>query len=927
MADLQFLVNDWPVISRRLEEALSLDAGEREPWLESLVEPDSIKTKLRRLLEDAAGIETGDFLCALPKLDFEGDTPHDFADGAVAGATIGPYQLVSLLGQGGMGTVWLARRADGLLDRRVAVKLPHVSWGVSSFAARMARERNILGSLAHPNIARLYDAGIADDGRPFLALEYVDGQPIDAYAAAAGLTVRARVELVVQVARAVAHAHAHLIVHRDLKPSNILVDTHGQAHLLDFGIAKLVDPEFGESADEGAQLTRAMGRVLTPDYASPEQIRGDRIGTGSDIYSLGVVMFELLVGARPYRLQPALGPAALAEAIARLDPPRASDVARESALRSQLAGDLDSILTKALAKAPSERYATIDALADDLERHLRGEPVRARTASRWYLAERWVRRHKAESAVALALLVAVLGGAYAQVLVLTALGAGAVLALWQRNRALLQAKRALAAQARAEQVKNFIASIFTQAAPRVGQGGAVTAVDLLHAAARRVESDLSGQPEVATELGALIGTGFNELGDFRAALEWLPKVVERCTRSLGAAHPLTLASRCQLAYTANSMGALSVSEPLFPALLRDVRSVQPLPTELLVMALRSQAFVYTKRGRESEAMAALNEAVGLATAHFAPASQVVLELRGVLSNTLVHFGRPAEALRAIEPAVADSRSALGALRPHPVLIHIERFHADALARCNRPREAATILRQVLVDQRALDVEDTTRVRIVMSILSNALLLGGQLEEAQALVMQSEAMHERLTGGVNDEGIAQASRHTLVCALRGDGEEALRQLARLDALAGASGEAEALAVDRYPLRVLVLATAGQHAAALAHAEAMQDHLVALPTTGRVRVQRACALALRSAGSLARACDVSDQAVASADDGACVSLEHGLALAESACCRLATGDSERAVNRWRTALATWQRGQVDSAEVLPLFPELLPLLVAA
>jgi len=189
------------------------------------------------------------------------------------------------------------------------------------------------------------------------------------------------------------------------------------------------------------------------------------------------------------------------------------------------------------------------------------------------------------------------------------------------------------------------------------------------------------------------------------------------------------------------------------------------------------------------------------------------------------------------------------------------------------------------------------------------------------------MHQRLTGGVNDEGIAQASRHTLVCALRGDGEEALRQLSRLDALAGASGEAEALAVDRYPLRVLVLATAGQHAAALAHAEAMQDHLVALPTTGRVRVQRACALALRSAGSLARACDVSDQAVASADDGACVSLEHGLALAESACCRLATGDSERAVNRWRTALATWQRGQVDSAEVLPLFPELLPLLVAA
>ena len=927
MADLQFLVNEWPAINRRLDEALSLDADDRAPWLDSLLEPDSIKAKLRRLLDDAAGIETGDFLAALPKLDLDEETAHGCVDGAVAGTAVGPYRLVSLLGRGGMGSVWLARRADGLLDRRVALKLPHVSWGVASFAERMARERNILGSLTHPNIARLYDAGIADDGRPFLALEYVDGQPIDAYAAAAGLTVRARVELVVQVARAVAHAHAHLVVHRDLKPSNILVDASGQAHLLDFGIAKLVDPEFDESADEASQLTRTMGRVLTPDYASPEQVRGDRIGTASDIYSLAIVLFELLVGARPYRLQPGLGPAALAEAIARTQPPRASDMARERALRSQLAGDLDSILTKALSKAPSERYATIDGLADDLERHLRGEPVQARTASRWYLAERWVRRHKAESAVALALLVAVLGGAYAQVLVLVALGAGAVLALWQRNSALLQARRAVAAQGRAEQVKNFIASIFTQAAPRVGQGGAVMAVDLLHAAARRVETDLSGQPEVATELGVLIGTGFNELGDFRAALDWLPKVVERCTRTLGPTHPLTLKTRCQLVYTANSMGTLSISEPMFPALLRDLRSAQPLPVESLVLALRSQAFVHTKRAREAAALTALNEAVELATAHFAPASQVVLEVRGALSNTLVHFGRPEEALLAIAPALTDARTALGALRPHPVLIHIERFHADALARSNRPREGANILRQVLCDQRALDVEDTTRVRIVMSLLSNALLLGGRLEEAQSLVAQSEAMHERLTGGVNDEGIAQASRHTLICALRGDGEGALGQLARLDALAVASGEAEAPAIDRYPLRVLVLATAGQHAAALAHADAMRSHQASLPTIARVRLHRACALALRGGGWPAGACDAADQAVAIAAEGGCASLEHGLALAESACCQLAAGSAERAAHLWRAALSTWQTGQVDSTEVVQRYEELVPLQAAS
>jgi serine/threonine protein kinase len=917
--------HDWQEIFALLDTALELDAIQQLAWLEALpAEQARLSPLLQALLQSRAQLGTGDFMRA----------PATFALPAqpapaepAAQSLVGPYRLLRAIGQGGMASVWLAERADGLLERQVALKLPHVSWGIASFADRMARERNILGSLTHPNIARLYDAGIAADGRPFLALEYVDGQPIDNYAAAAGLTVRARVELIVQVARAVAHAHARLVVHRDLKPSNILVDAQGQAHLLDFGIAKLVDPQFGDEADESSQFTRASGRALTPDYASPEQIRGDAIGTASDIYSLGAVLFELLVGARAYRLAPSLGPVALAEAIARIETPRASVAAREATLRGQLAGDLDAILAKALAKAASERYATVDALADDLERHLRGEPVLARPASRWYLGERWVRRHKAESAIALALLLAVLGGAYAQVLVLLALGVGAVAALWQRNRALHQAELARVALVRAEQVKTFIASIFTQAVPRVGQGGAVLAVDLLHAAARRVEADLAGQREVAAELGALIGTSFNDLGDYRASLDWLPKVVERCTRTLGATHRFTLQSRYRLVEAANSIGELTVSEPLLPALIRDLRSADPLPTELLVRALQSQAFVHTKRGREAAAMAALDEAVQVATEHLGPASETALGARGSLSNTFTHFGHTSQALQAIAPALAPARAAFGALRPHTTLLVIERFHADALARHNRPREAASMLRQVLVDQRALDAEETTRVRVAMTLLANALMLGGHLDEAGSLVAQSEALHERLTGGVNDEGIAQASRHSLLCALRGDGEGALRQLARVDALAAASGEAEAPAIDRFPLRVLVLATAGQHAEALAHADAMQPQLASLPAISRVRLQRARALALRLAGSLQSARDAAEQAVASAAEGGCAGLEHGLALAEAACCQLAAGAPERAEQRWRAALSAWAEGQVDGPEVLqPVQAELARLQAA-
>ena len=791
---------DWREIFALLDTALELDSIQHRAWLEALPpEQARLSPMLKDLLLAHADVGTGDFMRAPATFSLATEpTPP----GLAAQSLVGPYRLLRELGEGGMASVWLADRPDGLLERQVALKLPHVSWGIASFADRMARERKILASLTHPNIARLYDAGIAADGRPFLALEYVDGQPIDAYAAAAGLSVRARVELSVQVARAVAYAHAHLVVHRDLKPSNILIDATGQAHLLDFGIAKLVHPELGDIAEEGSQLTLATGRALTPDYASPEQIRGDAIGTASDIYSLGVVLFELLAGARPYRLKSGLGAAALAEAIARVEAPRASVAATDATRKRQLAGDLDAILAKALGKDPGERYATMDALADDLERHLRGEPVQARPASRWYFVERWVRRHKAESAIALALLAAVLGGAYAQVLVLLALGVGAVIALWQRNRALRQAELARAALARTEQVKNFIASIFTQAVPRVGHGGAVTAVDLLHAAARRVETDLLGQSEIAAELGALIGTSFNDLGDYRAGLDWLPKVVERSMRTLGATHPFTLQSRRQLVEAANSFGDSSVSESLLPALVRDLRLLQPLHTEFLVYALRGQAFVHTKRGREAAAMAALNEAVEVATERLGPASEAALGPRAALSNTFTHFGRAREALKAIEPALAPARSAYGALRPHPMLLNIERFHADALARQDRPREAASLLRQVLAEQRSLDAEETTRVRIAMTLLANALQLGGHLDEAQSLVTQSEALHERLTGGVNDEGIALASRHSLICALRGDGQGALRHLERVDTWAAAGGEAEAQAIDRFPVRVLV-----------------------------------------------------------------------------------------------------------------------------
>ncbi len=388
-----------------LDTALDLPAGERARWLETLPgEYDSLKPRLRALLERAAEVETSDFLGTLPKIDL-GATVRS---SETAGDLVGPYRLVRELGTGGMGTVWLAEGHDGALRRRVALKLIRAHTSRDVLAERMARERDILAALEHPHIARLYDAGVSDKGIPYLALEYVEGEPIIDYCRK--LDTRARVRLFLQVAEAVAYAHAKLVVHRDLKPANILVTADGQVHLLDFGIAKLLD----EGRALETHLTRAGGRAFTPEYASPEQLLGEPLTISSDLYSLGVTFYEALTGQRPYRLKRAsLG--ALEDAVLAADPPRPSEVA-EGGARRALQGDLDTIALKALKKKPFERYATVNAFADDLHRYLDGRPVLARPDSVWYRTRKFVSRHRLTVGAGVAVVLAItIGGVAAMV--------------------------------------------------------------------------------------------------------------------------------------------------------------------------------------------------------------------------------------------------------------------------------------------------------------------------------------------------------------------------------------------------------------------------------------------------------------------------------------------------------------------------------
>lgn len=374
----------WQRLFPLLDAALELPAGQHEAWLAALADADrDLEPLLRRMLASHAAPAHAGFLRSLPQFTLaETDDPSQPA----AGDVVGPYRLEREIGRGGMARVWLARRIDGAFERDVALKLPYLTWD-DTLALRMRRERSILATLEHPNIARLYDAGLDSQGRPYIAMEFVEGEPLDAYCRRNALPLRARLGLLLQVARAVAHAHARFVVHRDLKPGNVLVTREGSVRLLDFGVAKLL-PDATQP-----DHTEFAARALTRDYAAPEQITGSPVTAATDVYALGVLAFELLSGEKPYRLA-GTSLRELEDAIARTEPVLASTVARTRADRRALHGDLDAILLKALRKSPAERYATAEAFAADIERHLEGEPVHAQRRTRLYWLAKFAQRHR-----------------------------------------------------------------------------------------------------------------------------------------------------------------------------------------------------------------------------------------------------------------------------------------------------------------------------------------------------------------------------------------------------------------------------------------------------------------------------------------------------------------------------------------------------
>jgi eukaryotic-like serine/threonine-protein kinase len=620
-------LSDWPRLLSLVEQGVEVPAAERDNWLRALDLPAPLRDALRCLLQERQAIESLDFLAALPAVTDAADAaaPSPFQHGAL----IGPWRLWREIGQGGMSVVWLAERADGQLKRQVALKLPHAGPGQDLLARRMLRERKILAALEHPHIARLYDVGLTDGGTPYLVMEYVEGQNLLAYADAKHLNIHQRLLLFRQVLDAVQYAHGQLVLHRDLKPDNILVNARGHVKLLDFGIAKVMAGE-GSSNDSTA-LTRATHRQLTPNYASPEQLQNLPMGTASDVYALGVVLYELLCGSRPHGV--AGGSVAQLEAAVLNNDPlppsrRVVDVCDAAILAARsntsqtlaktLRGDLDAIVLKALAKTPEQRYASADALSSDISRWRHGDSVTARNPSAWSVLRKIVRRHRWAFS---------LGG-----LATVALISAAAVALVQGQLAKREALRAASA-------RDFLLELFQESSPDRMRGVELTAKQLLEQGRLKANTQLGTQTQLQGELLLGIGQAQHQVGDTRGAQDALQQSAT-AFRAGGDAFGEASAYLAQLdvAFDEDDYDTvdalLRTLAPLLPAVKTD-----PL---LQLRWLVANGRFFNNVGNSDKAQSWLLQALALAKPSDAPQQAIAfranIEMREALSNSFDDLG-------------------------------------------------------------------------------------------------------------------------------------------------------------------------------------------------------------------------------------------------------------------------------------------------
>jgi len=762
----------WRQVFEVLDEALELEPDERAAHVKRARDADhNIGAAAAAVLadaEDATFLESPGAEFAAP---FLGDLP---LYRATDGFQIGSYRILREIGHGGMGTVYLAERGDNQYQKRVAVKLlPAWSARNERLVRRFVDERQILAALDHPDIARLFDGGVTADGLPWFAMEYVDGIPIDRYCEERGLTIESRLELFCRVCAAVQYAHRNLVVHRDLKPANILVTTEGGVKLLDFGIAKLLG---NDGIDAAASLTSTGERIMTPMYASPEQLRGDPISTASDVYALGLLLNELLTGRYPYRLT-TRDPHEVARAILEQEPERPS-VGVPAKLARLLRGDLDTIVLTAMQKDPARRYGTAEQLEADVRGHLAGLPLAAHPETRLSRARKFVRRHRfgVTTATGVALLLVAFG----------------VVSTIQSIRIRGQAARITIERDRAEKVSGFLAGLFRTSDPYGGAGGGLTAREILDSGAVRIDRELADQPDARAQMLFEMGRAYFGLGVRDRARRFVET-------SLAIRRRATPEGRTEIARTLDFLGVvlreqgeLDAAEQAYRNALRVRRELMGPAHRDVARTLDGLASVLRAAGRFHDADSISREAVALDEAAQPRNPLDLAESLDGLAQAVHERGNYAAAEPLYRRVLSLRQNALGATHPEVGRSFVRL--AGALGSVGQKALADSLFRHGLGIERRVLGNDHPDVAADEAEHARLLHSGGSDREAESLYRHALTIARRKLPAV----------HPLTATILSD-------LGRLELDRGFPERAEPLVREGLAIRLAVLAPGHPHIA--------------------------------------------------------------------------------------------------------------------
>jgi serine/threonine protein kinase len=700
--------NDWGSLSSYLDQALELAEPDLAAWLEKVTQKDpALAGRIRELLDVRQRQDFLQFLAqsALP-------VSASFS-ASLTGRTVGAYVIDDELGRGGMGSVWRAHRVDGRYDATVAIKFVHASWIGRSGEEHFRSEGQLLARLDHPHIARLLDAGVLEGTQPYLVLEYVEGQAIDSYCEQHAFGIEQRIQIFIDVLGAVAHAHRNLVVHRDLKPSNVLVTTNGSVKLLDFGIAKLLDAEANNA-------TQSVASALTPTYAAPEQLLGQPITTATDVYALGVVLYELLTASHPFALD-TRSHAELLRAVSTATPRQASTVARLSTVpRRSLEGDLDNILRKALKKDPAERYASVGAFSDDLQRFLTHQPVQARPDTVAYRVSKFVRRHRGGVAAGIVITIAIVSGLVGTVMQAERASAQARLARQQTLKAQQERDRALRELTYAEAGNEFVNFL-------LGEGAAkpFSTQELLERADRLVTKQFASDAAPRAGLQLMIGETYGLSGDSKRALE----ILQRAHDSVSLAHDVSLGAiiDCTLADVEADDGEIPAAKGLFNGAIARLRA-QPEPdAAALASCLTKRGDVEAVLGEGAAALASGKEALQLLGTPRPGQRALAVEAHSTLAEAYGRLGQLPLTIREFTAAF-DELQSMGREHTAQAAVLMSNM-AEALSRTGRLAQALDAHGQALAIAQQIEGAATANP-MTEANYAGSLFDNGRLSESQ-----------------------------------------------------------------------------------------------------------------------------------------------------------------------------------------------------